>query len=275
MRRLPSSDGVEVAVHDLGGKGRPLLLVHATGFCAQVFTPLAAELSQRFRCWALDLRGHGRASAPPGLGYAWSGFGDDVLAAVAGLGMDHAVAVGHSGGGAALLLAEANRPGTFERIWSYEPIVWPDPNGARSRASALAEGARRRRDRFPSREEAYANFASKPPFSTLAPEALRAYVECGFADEEDGSVSLRCRRDVEAAVYLQAVEGDRFRRLADVGCPVVVASGGRSDAIAPPVARQLVDVLPDSRLQVFPDLGHLGPLEDPSRVARAILTDLG
>lgn len=279
-QRLRSSDGVEVALHDLGGRpdGPTLLLAHATGFCGAVFGPLAAVVGERFRCWALDLRGHGLSATPASVDFAWSGFADDVLAAVDGLGSGSStgplVALGHSSGGAAVLLAEAERPGTFASLWCYEPIVWPRPDVARGRAEWLAGGARKRRDTFPSAEEAYANFASKPPFAALAPDALRAYVEGGFDTGADGSVTLRCRPEAEAAVYLQAVESDRFPRLAEVACPVVVAAGGTSDAITPERAQALVDALPAARLRVFDGLGHFGPLEDPPAVAAAVLADL-
>jgi len=282
MRRLRSSDGVRVAVHDLGGLASrpPLLLVHGTGFCAQVFARLAVQLSARYHCLAVDLRGHGLTTTPDGLrgpnavtglDYAWTGFADDVLAAVDGLAP--LVAVGHSAGGAALLLAEAAQPGTFSALWCYEPIVWPDPEAARGRAEWLAEGARRRRDRFPTREDAYTNFASKPPFNSLAPACLRAYVEHGFEDDPTGGVRLRCRPEVEGAIYLQGVEGDRFGRLPDVKCPVVVACGARTEAIAPPVAQRVADALPDARVRVFKRLAHFGPLEDPQQVGEAILED--
>lgn len=275
MRRLRSSDGVRVAVHDLGGLASrpPLLLVHGTSFCAQVFARLAVQLGSTYHCLAIDLRGHGLTTTPDGLDYAWTGFADDVLAAVDGLAP--LAAVGHSAGGAAVLLAEAARPGTFSSLWCYEPIVWPDPDAARARAEWLAEGARRRRDRFASREDAYANFASKAPFNTLAPACLRAYVEHGFEDDPEGGVTLRCRPDVEGAVYLQGVEGDRFGRLPEVKCPVVVACGGRTEAIGPALAQRQVDALPDARLRVFPRLAHFGPLEDPQLVGEAVLADLG
>ena len=276
MRRLRSTEGVEVAVHELapgGGRGRPLLFAHATGFCAGVWRPVAERLSARFHSYGLDLRGHGASTLPGGrTDGIWRGFADDVLAAVDGLGLEQPVGVGHSSGGAALLMAEAGRPGTFSALWCYEPIVWPDPASARDRAARMAAGAGRRRDRFGSRQEAYDNFAAKLAF---APDALRAYVGCGFITEADGSVRLSCPRDVEAAVYLRAVDDDRFARLGDVRCPVVVAVGGRTDAIGPDLAAKLVAALPDGRQRVFEDLSHSGPLEDPPAVAEAIQADLG
>src|SRR5947208_10834682 len=153
MRRLPSTDGVEVAVVELaGGSGSPpLLFAHATGFCARVFSPVAFDLAGDFHCWGLDLRGHGSTvlPEPPGTDHIWTGFADDVLAAVDGVDLERPVGVGHSSGGAALLMAEATRPGTFAALWCYEPIVWPEPGRARNRAVRLAAGAARRRDRFP------------------------------------------------------------------------------------------------------------------------------
>ena len=54
---------------------------------------------------------------------------------------------------------------------------------------------------FGSRDEAYENFAGKPPLNVLAPDALRAYVDHGFADQPDGTVRLKCRGENEARIY--------------------------------------------------------------------------
>ncbi|MGH9279158.1 MAG: alpha/beta fold hydrolase [Acidimicrobiales bacterium] len=294
MRRLPSTDGVEVAVYDWAGAGlrdpnavaglrdpnavaggRPLLFAHATGMCAGVWAPLASRLAPAFGSYGLDLRGHGRSTQPAhGTEGIWRGFTADVRAAVDGLGLDRPVGVGHSSGGAALLMAEADRPGTFSALWCYEPIVWPERARAQGRAERMAEGARRRRDRFPSRQDAHENFAAKPPFSTLDPEALRGYIDGAFAEAPDGSVTLSCPRDVEADIYLRALDDDRFARLPEVACPTVVAAGGRVDAIGAGIATQLVEALPRARLRVFDDLSHFGPLEHPDRVAAAIVADI-
>ena len=270
-----STDGVEVAVHDLGGSGPPLLLAHAAGFCGGAYAPLAAGLASRFHCWAVDLRGHGRTVTPAEVDFAWSGFADDVLAVVDRLGLEGAAGFGHSSGGAALLDAEARWPGAFSALWCFEPIVWPAPPPLPPRI-ALIEGALRRRDEFASRAEAYAHYASKPPFAAFSPDALAAYVECGFADDEsgDGSVRLRCRPESEAAVYRQGLAHNGFARLGEVACEVVVALAAGSPAIGEDVARAQAAALPHGHLEVLDGLGHLGPLEDPERVAAAVLRAL-
>ena len=269
MRRLRSTDGVEVAVHDLGGDGPPLVLVHATGFCGVTLAPMAAAMGGRFRAFAVDVRGHGSAVTPEGLDFDWGGFADDVLAVVDGLGLEGAYGFGHSCGGAAVLDAEARRPGTFRALYVYEPIVWPTPPPPGSR-DRLIEGALRRRDRFDSPAAAWANFAAKRPFSGFAREALDAYVACGFETLDDGSVRLRCRGEWEAAVYRQGLAHDGFTRLDRVKCPVVVASGDRHEAVSADVVAAQGAALPVGRVETFAGLGHLGPMEDPSRVATSV-----
>lgn len=266
---VTSADGTALATYDLGGPGEDLLFVHATGFCAGVWTPVAERLGGHRRA-ALDVRGHGR-SATPAAGMAWGGTGEDVLATVDALGLDRPFGVGHSMGGASLVLAEQARPGTFRGLWLFEPIIFP-PAGRSDGVgpNPLAEGARRRRSRFDDARAAYDNFASKPPLRDLTPEALSAYVRYGFALQADGSVELRCRPATEAATYEMGGRHLAFDHLGEVRCPVTVVCG--SAAIPGPAsfAPAIADALPQGRLEEHPELGHFGPLQDPDAVARSI-----
>ena len=103
------------------------------------------------------------------------------------------------------------------------------PSGGEGGENPLATSARRRRERFDSFEDAYANFSSKPPLSSLDPEALHAYVDHGFALQPDGTVALKCRPEIEAQTYEMAVHHDAFRHLGEVQCPVTIATGGAGD----------------------------------------------
>jgi pimeloyl-ACP methyl ester carboxylesterase len=273
--RLPSTDGVRLAVHDLGGDGPPLLMAHATGFCGPVLAPLASFLTDRFHCWAFDERGHGDTEWPHGLDWKWSSFADDVLAVVDGLALERPYGFGHSCGGAAMLDVEARRPGTFTRLFCYEPIVWPELSEELTASRRpLVTGALKRRDQFPSRQDAYDNFASKPPLESFDSRALRAYVECGFAPDKEG-VRLRCPPFVEASIYRQGLLHDGFTRLPDVRCPVTIGWGEHSVAMDRTVPEAQVAALADAKLVTFPDLGHFGPLEAPQRVATHVVDDLG
>jgi pimeloyl-ACP methyl ester carboxylesterase len=264
----PSTDGVVVVVHDLGGDGPPLLLCHATGFHGRVWQPVADRLPHR-HCFAPDLRGHG--DTPPGHGdLAWDGFADDVLAVVDVLGLANVLAVGHSKGGAALLLAEQARPGTFAGLYLYEPVVFP-PSTFVGADNPLAIGAARRRATFDSFDAAYENFAGKPPLDRLDPAVLRAYVEHGFRLQADGTVTLKCRPEVEAATFAMGARHGAFERLGEVRCPVTIARGAYGDERSPAnIAAALAEALPHGRLDEHPELGHFGPLEDPAAIAACI-----
>jgi len=272
---------VGVEIYDFGGRGPDLVLVHATGFCAEVFTPLAARLGERFHCWALDLRAHGRSDRPSDGNLAWTGFASDVLAVVDHLGLDGPFGFGHSCGGAAVLLAEEQRPGTFRSLYCFEPVVAPGtPDPERIANNALSAGARRRRETFPSPEEALANFSSKAHFSDLDPVALRAYVHGGFEvipaqDGGDGAaVRLRCRRDDEAAIYAQGFSHPTYRRLHEIGCPVVLSCGEQTDSFGPAVLEADALELRHARVEVLPGIGHFGPLQRPTLVAASVVAAL-
>ena len=270
MLRVPSVDGVELAVHDLGGEGPPLLLAHATGLHGLVWAPLAERLSG-FRCFSFDGRGHGDSSAPENDDWRWERFGLDALAVVSALGLERPFAAGHSCGGALLLLAEEHRPGTFAGLYCYEPVVVPvDPPPGPNPDNPVYQSALHRREVFASRRAAYDNYAAKPPFSRLAPEALRAYVDHGFADLPDGTVRLKCRGANEAKMYLGGSAHGAYRHLGEVRCPVTLACGDGPTFFGPEVIAEQAARLPDARTEVFAGLSHFGPLEGPAGVAAAV-----
>jgi pimeloyl-ACP methyl ester carboxylesterase len=274
--RIPTTDGLELAVHDLGGHGPTLLLSHATGFHGMVWQPMARHLTAHYRAVTFDYRGHGDSDRPGGDTVHWQGYVDDAIAvvdALPGLGLGTPrFAVGHSMGGAALLMAEVARPGTFTAIVLYEPIVFP-PEMRADRGpvdSAIAAGARRRRAVFDSFGEAVANYSAKPPLDCFTPEAMTAYVEHGFGPTADGKVRLKCEPEHEARTF----EGNDtilvWNELDAVRCPVLVLGGSLADAgpsaMAEPVARRL----PKGSFHRFEELGHLGPMQDPPVVAAAV-----
>ena len=276
--RCTTSDGLGIEVYDFGGDGtRDLLMVHATGFCAEVMTPLARALSDRYHCWGIDLRAHGRSDRPADGNFEWSGFARDVRAGVDHLGLERPDGFGHSCGGASLLLAEQAVPGTFGSLYCFEPVIFPGtPEAGVIEDNPLSAGARRRRDTFPSAELAFTNFSSKPPFDALDPEALRGYVEGGFelipadAGGDGLSVRLRCRREDEAAIYAHGFGHDAFDHLPEVACPVTLACGAETDSFGPTFLELDAARLPHPHIEILPGLGHFGPLEAPGPVAESV-----
>jgi pimeloyl-ACP methyl ester carboxylesterase len=269
-RQVASTDGVTLAVHDLGGPGPEVLFCHPTGFLGLTWAPLASRLAGVAHSWAVDFRGHGDSTSPASGDFVWRGMADDVLAVVDDLGLAGCRGVGHSMGGTALLLAEQRRPGTFAALWLYEPIVMP-PDMVRPRSpNGMADTARRRRPGFPDRAAAFANFSSKPPLSALSDEALQAYVDHGLRDRPDGdAVELKCTPETEARVFEGSFGMETFAHLGEVACPVTVAVGG--EGIGPALfGPRVADALPHGRLETYGSLTHFGPMQDPERMAAAV-----
>lgn len=271
---LASTDGVEVAVHDLGGHdgGPVVLLVHATGFNAGAWRPFAAALLPRHRVIAIDVRGHGMATTPEGIDFAWRGISEDVATVLdSGVLPDGPLhGVGHSMGGACLVLAADARPGRFRSLWLFEPVIPPPggfPTTGTDAANPMSEAAARRRPTFPSLDAAYDNYASKPPLDVFHPDALRGYVEGGFAPLPDGTVTLRCRPQWEAAVFRMTGGNPAWDALPAVDVPVTIAVGDESDPGPAAFAAAVADRLPAGRLVRYPHLGHFGPLQAPAELA--------
>jgi pimeloyl-ACP methyl ester carboxylesterase len=274
MYSVTSSDGVRIAVHDLGGEGPAIVYSHPTGFLGATWRPLADELVG-YHGYGIDYRAHGDSEAPPTAeGFVWNQFRDDLLAAIDGLDLTHGeiFGVGHSMGGAVLLMAEVERPGLFRALALFEPIVFPvHPDFAPEKENGIAAGARRRRETFASRDLALANFASKPPLDVLDPEALRLYVDEGFAIAPDGTVRLKCAPEHEALTFENSTSQDAFGQLAQIKCPVLVMSG-RVEAEGPSAfARPAAEALPHGSFVELAEVGHFGPMQDPAAIAAVIV----
>ncbi len=269
-----SGDGVKLTLRMMGGSGPDLLVCHATGFHGLAYRPLAKCLEEDFRVWALDFRGHGSSGPAPDDDYAWSGMGADVAACAAAIGSERLYGFGHSMGGAALLMAEQSRPGTFAGLFLYEPIVLPRGFFDAPNANPLAAGARNRREVFNSRAEALARYSSRSPLGVMRADALAAYVEGGFVELPDGRVRLACSAETEARTF-EASGGLPTEEAAGISVPAAVAAGTvagvpNPGAFAPAVA----DALPQGRFLSFESLGHFGPLEAPGVVAAAAAREL-
>src|SRR5688572_30998026 len=272
-RTVSSTSGVRVALHDLGGAGNPrmLLIAHATGFHGRAYLPLVAAM-RGFRVWAPDLRGHGDSTPPEDLHFAWEGLADDVAAVVREIDDGSPLyTFGHSMGAAVSILAEARRPGTFRAIYAFEPIVIPtdiprDPPGQRS---VWIEGTRKRRRDFPSVDAAVENFSSKPPFASFDRAALHAYLEHGFHRLEGGALRIKMDPENEARMYQMSPQHSTWDYLQQVECPVVVASGKILPNGASAWTERIAERLPNARVEIYDDLGHMGPFEAPERIAAA------
>ncbi len=271
IETFESTDGAKLVVEDFGGHGDNLLFVHATGFCARMYLPIAMELREQFHCWGINARYHGGSSGTNGTDLNWNVLASDILEVTRHLGPGPWRGFGHSYGGAGLLLAEEAQPRTFTSLFLYEPVVTIEQHTAEPNFdSPLSKLTRKRRQSFATRFDAVQNFSSKLPMQAFDPLVMDLYLEAGFRRGLDGHLHLACAREIEAQVYAWASCHNAYSEMDRVACDTLMVAGETTDAFNADHLGRIAAKGASSRVMVAPGLGHFGPFEDPVSVAGMI-----
>ena len=270
-------DSHGVSIHYLdwgppaGSGGPPLILIHATGFLAALWRPIAERLSSRFRVVAMDQRGHGDSDKPAD-GYTFELLAADTQRLITELGLERPLVVGHSSGGTTIVVHANKYPGVIQCSVLIEPIL-PRPEWyevLNMNPNRLAEGARKRRAIRPSRQEMFDAYRSRPMFEQWREDILHTYVDEGTADRDDGQVELKCPPEVEAQFFEAVVQVDAWPHLAEFTMPTLVLWGAESHLITRGLADQGDEALPNAETVLVDGTTHFLPQERPDEVARLI-----
>lgn len=180
----------------------PLLLLHANGFLARLWEPVAQRLATRYHVYAYDMRGHGDSDKPSPEdpdNYHWQHLVDDLRRFTEAFSLRDVAVVGHSSGGAAAAYLAGTQPGVFSKMVLIEPIIMPPAMRAvEAPRTLMAEGARKRRELWASQQEMIEKYRTRATFERWTDESLRLYAEFGTFRREDGQVQLKCSGDIEA-----------------------------------------------------------------------------
>jgi pimeloyl-ACP methyl ester carboxylesterase len=273
-------NGVDLALWERPGTEPTILFCHATGFHARCWDQVIARVPGR-RCLAIDMRGHGRSGkpAPP---YRWRSFGEDLSEVVRVIGLRGALAVGHSMGGHAAVLATANVPEAFAGLLLLDPVLLT--RGYYSDEPRPAHFARKRHNTWTSWQEMFERFRERPPFAQWDAAVLRDYCEFGLLPAPDGNgFVLACPPEVEASVYEHTSESDAdiYGEASRVDVPVEVIRSARQmgreptplDMGASPTAPDLASHFKRGR-DLKTEYSHFLPMEAPAFVAERIQSSL-
>ncbi|MEK6598303.1 MAG: alpha/beta hydrolase [Gemmatimonadota bacterium] len=260
-------------IQDLGGTGPPLLLTPANGFPPATYLPAFRPLQDRYRLLALPPRalwpGIGSPPEEPG---SLRPLADDILRALDHHRIEPALAIGHSFGAVALLLAAALEPDRFMGLALLDVTVMTrtrmaqvatlSPPGLEGR-TPLIRGALSRRQQFGSLEEAFDYWRDKPLFADWSDEALQCYTEAALAPDGDG-YSLRWSGAWEAWYYrsFHTTTWDAVDRLPR-DLPLLVVRGGTSHTFSAEAAVELQKAAPNAQVVTLPNQGHLFPQAAP------------
>ncbi len=254
----------------------PIVLVHATGFLARLWQPVAETLAGcGYHIHAYDTRGHGDSDKPSPRpeDYHWQNFVDDLKAFLDALMLRGVPIVGHSAGGATAAVLAATHPEYVSRLVLFEPIIRPPgefPPAADGRAR-MAAGARKRRAVWPSTAEMVEAYEQRPTFARFRPDVLRLYAEEGTFRREDGEIELKCPGEIEAQIFEQSASLGAWEALPAISCPTLVMRGEHTDPMMVMISERAAGRIPGARVAVTPGAGHTGPMERPEVVAAEIL----
>jgi pimeloyl-ACP methyl ester carboxylesterase len=262
IRRIALGDHQWLAVHERG-EGEPVLLLHSGGFSARQWRKLGNLLSATHRVLAPDLLGYGSSSPWP-LGTPFH-LHQDVAALEAlldGAGRPAHV-VGHSYGGLLALKLACSRPTLVRSLALFEPVafaVLDEPSDADERASIDVV----QDDYQPGRSGADDAWLGKFVDWWNGPGAWNA-----LAEEARASFRVVGWKVFQEVLSIGA---DRTPRatFAAISAPTLLLGGERTPKTERRVVEKLGKILPQARVQVFAEMGHMGPITHAPLVNAAI-----
>ena len=257
-----TNDHVTISYED-EGTGPVVLLIHGHTSDRRTWDPVVPSLLDAgLRIVRPDLRGHGRSTRPD-FGYHVSHHATDMAAVLDGAGVDSATVVGHSIGGGVALEMAVTLADRVENLVLISPVM-PD----RPFEPAFMENLR---------DVARVARSEGIQAAMIGPWALSPIFEHSFSKPRVRDAVMAILRDFPGAEYL-ATQRDRVERewtvpdrLSEIGVSTAVIAGDSETPGFVAYAEEAGRGIPGARFELYENCGHLAPLEEPDRVASAII----
>lgn len=262
--RFVAAGGLRWHVQILGD-GPVLLLLHGTGGASHSFRDLAPLLARDFTVVVPDLPGHGFTDAPGASRLTLPAMARLLRELLGALGLEPALAAGHSAGAAILLRM------TLDDL--LHPALVVSLNGALipygGQAGPIASTMARVLFSNPLAPRFFAwTFGNR--------DAARLIERSGSSIDAEGQelYARLARRPAHVGAALGMMANWDLKTLDQdlprLAVPLVLVTGSNDRAISPGDAVQVRELLPAARIVELPGLGHLAHEEDPERVAALI-----
>jgi pimeloyl-ACP methyl ester carboxylesterase len=273
---LPRQEHITLHGHRISyrvaGKGPVVLLIHGIAGCAEQWDQVMPLLAERYTVLAPDLLGHGQSAKPRG-DYSLGAYAASVRDLLLALGHRRATVVGHSlGGGVAMQFA-------YEYPPFAERLVLVSSGGLGHEVHLLLRAAT-----LPGAELVLPLIAHERLHrlggavgQMVGKLGLRAGPD--LAEMARGYGSLADAGARQAFIHsLRAVLDITGQRVSATDrlylgalLPSLIIWGSRDPLIPVDHATVAHRGLPDSRLEVFEDVGHFPQLHTPARFAQTLI----
>jgi pimeloyl-ACP methyl ester carboxylesterase len=264
----------------------PALYVHGLGGSANNWIDLAYLLADHLDGEAIDLPGFGHSD--PARRYTIAAQADRVARWIEHSGRGPVHLLGNSLGGAVSVRVAGTRPDLLRTLTLVSPAMpFLDP-----RRSAQARFAPFVMLPYAHRLAAW-RMASMPQDEMLRIVAAACFAEPDAIPEQRrmearAEIELRYTVPWYADAYVRSLRGlvlsflraylpgagSLWRIARQIPVPTLVIGGARDQLVDVRVAPQVARVIPDSRLLMLGNAGHLAQVERPALVARAVLAML-
>ena len=241
-----------------GDAPEAVVFVHGLLFDRRIFEHQVAALSDRYRCIAYDVRGHGGSETTAG-GYDMDTLADDAAELVERLGAGPCHFVGLSMGGFIGLRLASRRPELIRSLTLIDTSADPEPRENLPRYRML---------NLVARLFGLGAVAGRVMPIVFGRDSMERRPELVALWKE--RVVAQDRRGVTRAV-LGVVERDGVAdELGRIRAPTLVLVGEQDTATVPEKSERLRDGIAGARMEVVPSAGHMSSLENPEAVTRAL-----
>ncbi len=264
---------------DWGGNGPLAHFSHATGLCANSYTPFVNRITHRLKVFGMDDRGHGRTTAPADKRklHNWEVFIDDLEFFLSSFKAP-VIAMGHSRGAVVSMLLALRRPDLIRALILIDPTILPftamglvylAKKTGLNRYIPIAARAAKRNGVWPDRKTIFDTYQTKGMFKTWKKGFLKAYIEDGTRETDDGRVRLSCEPAWEARCF-SVYPHDLWRYIPTIEQPTLVLYGENSDTFLQSAVKRFQAKVSHAQVQCFKNTSHFVPMEKPEETARAI-----
>jgi pimeloyl-ACP methyl ester carboxylesterase len=271
---------------ELGGQATTstLHMAVANGFVPQTYLPLLSPLMPHFHTVSLPVRALWGDGAPPPLQDArdWTHIAEDLLVAFEQYQLKDVLAIGHSFGGVASMIAALQKPELFRALVLLDP-TFLDESIVNMLAEAnkvgmsdqhpLAQGALRRKRQFDSTQAFYERYRQNNLFKTWDEEAFQMYAQYGTQPDENGGVTLTWSPEWEA-FYFSIGYGAMWQtipQMSQLKLPILIIQGAISDTYTTANYERVKTLVPNATHVQVPNHGHLFPQSAPHETSTIIL----
>jgi pimeloyl-ACP methyl ester carboxylesterase len=263
--RFLALGGVQVHLRDEGPRtdSVPIVLVHGTSASLHTWDGWAASMRGTRRVIRFDLPGFGLTGPSPDQDYSLDAYTRFTLQLLDSLGVRRFAIAGNSLGGEVAWHVAAAAPDRVAALILVDAVGYPIvsqkvPIGFRM---ARTEGLAWLFTRILPRsvvESSVRSVYGDP--ARVTDSLITRYFELTLREGNRASLPRR---------FAQSGNGADSATIATLRAPTLIMWGGRDGLIPPDHAGRFARDIPGSRIELFPELGHVPHEEDPVRTAAA------